>query len=108
MRGMSLLAFLALSLALAWPICDAFASHVDIGSSSSHSEGSGPCCASLDDRPLVASGTDMLLAFDAPSIPGSTGAPALQTMAPWPPIVSWPDRPAVSRAYYARSARILL
>jgi hypothetical protein len=95
----ALLALLAVSAALAGPICDAFELPDD-----AHPES---CCTSLNDRapvpPVAASFT-----FEPPSSVPLPGAwPANWRAVTWPGIAIPADRPQLTRPYYARSARIL-
>jgi hypothetical protein len=103
--GLLALAFLALLVVLARPICDAY----ELGAAtSSHSEGSGPCCASIEDRTGAAS--------SAASLPAVKTSPPLAMVSVVLPawrsaalvLAAPPDRPPASRRYHARSARILL
>jgi hypothetical protein len=120
--GFVVFALLALSLVLARPVCDAY--HLQGGPSQSgpvadaghalgealHHEDSAPCCASLEDGALAVPATVAIPAVKLPasllaataSLPGWRAA-TLLLAAEIPP-----DRPPVSRPYYARSARILI
>lgn len=120
-RGFLVLALLALFVVLARPICDlshlqGAASHGDApfvadyfgGEAPSHDD-SEPCCTSIDDASLVG-GT---LAF-APDIKSFSAVPVAQSFSttyltrPSVRAAFPPDRPPLSRPYYARSARILI
>ena len=115
------LAFLALFVVLARPVCDVSHAHGAtwhdqtlgvlnyLGAEAPSHDDSDPCCSSVDEASLVGE----VMAF-APDIKSPSVVPfahysseshvsrtSLRTPVP-------PDRPPVTRPYYARSARILI
>lgn len=101
------LAFLALSLVVAQPICQVVDSHIEVADSSSRD--SGTCCANVGDSRLVAA-DEPLPSFESrlPLLRTAPEPPALGPYASSRASLLWQDGPPISRRYHARSARILL
>ena len=118
-----LMALLALLAVLAKPICDlsrfqaaaphdgalALAGYSNEGPS--HDDGSEPCCASVEDgslavpAPVVPVDAKSSAAILPPEISGNGRPVGVRSLLG--PVIP-PDRPPVTRPYYARSARILI
>ncbi|HWQ38335.1 MAG TPA: hypothetical protein VNM24_06940 [Burkholderiales bacterium] len=96
----AVLALLAVTVALASPICDAYELPGDI-----HEQG---CCATLNDGNPV-SPAALPSGFEPPVLGPVPIAwsPEWRGIA-WPARAIPPDRPPLTRPYHARSARILI
>ena len=98
----ALLALLAVTVALASPICDAYERAGDIHEPD--------CCASLslNERNPVPSAASPI-SFEPPVLGALPMSWSTEWRAfNWPAPEVLPDRPPLTRPYYARSARILI
>jgi hypothetical protein len=114
-RAFFLLALLAVAVLLARPICDAYRSHPGTAEPAvavaDHTVGgeSELCCEGLDEVAVISASTGSADFED-----DSTAAAPFDAVPPWRPVYLAfspplpPDRPPISRPYYARSARILI
>ena len=117
--GVFVLALLALSTALARPICEVY-QHQDNPSKSglvaaghsageiSHHEHPEPCCASVEAQSLAAPASAVASAIKSPvTVPLASASLLWRTATFSLPAPLPPNGPPVFPSYYARSARIL-
>jgi hypothetical protein len=99
-RVSAILAFLAVTTALAQPFCDL---HPD---EALHQE---DCCASLTDGNLAVPANAVVPDVKSPAVlPSATTALTAWRPAQGPVVAIPPDRQPISRPYHVRSARILI
>lgn len=101
-RGLfAVLALLAVSVAVASPVCDSFHASADAPQPDT-------CCASLEDGALALPPTAAPSAQPPAFVAVSAGSSVQWRALSWPDAAVPPDRPPLTRPYHARSARILI